>query len=73
MYLRKYEGFIYKINSANPLKTTIETARYHYEKTIQPITKCFTDSSNENFKLCSPYAAILAWANQFCHLVIESK
>ena len=61
------------MNRVDPVKMTLDIAKEHFEKSIQPLTKCFTDSSNENFKLCSPYAAFLAWATQFYFLIIESK
>ena len=33
--------------------------------TIKSITKSFIDSTQEDFKQCSPFAAFVAWASQF--------
>lgn len=73
MYLKSYDSFMFKVNQLDPLKVDENNTRYHFEKTLQPLTKFFTDSTSEQFKTCNPFSPILAWASQFCILVIDAK
>lgn len=72
MYLRNYDGLIYKLSKTDPASVSEEVANKHFES-IKLITKCFTDRENENFRECSPYTPFLAWASQFYVLTQHAR
>jgi hypothetical protein len=45
---------------ADPIKVSEIVADKHFDN-VKAITKCFIDSTNENYKACSKYAAFIAW------------
>lgn len=64
IYLKKYEGLIYKMQNIVYAKMRDSVLNKHLE-TIKLITKSFIDSTTEDFKICSEFAPFLAWASQF--------
>ena len=64
MYVKDPEKLIFKMQQANPLELSDSALTKHLD-TIKSITKSYIDSSNEDFKMCSPFAPFLAWASQF--------
>ena len=64
IYLKKYEGLIYKMQNIVYAKMRDSVLNKHLE-TIKLITKSFIDSTTEDFKVCSDFAPFLAWSSQF--------
>lgn len=64
VYLKKYEGLLYKMQNVVTLKMRDSVLDKHLE-TIKTMTKSFVDSSSDDYRECSPYAPFLAWASQF--------
>jgi small-conductance mechanosensitive channel len=64
VYLMKYEGLIYKMDTVEPAKIRDCVLTKHLD-TVKTITKSFVDSSSEDYKVCSKFAPFLAWASQF--------
>lgn len=52
------------MQKVDPLKIKGHVLTKHLG-TMKALTKSFTDSSEPDYKECSPYAAFIAWGSQF--------
>jgi hypothetical protein len=66
------EILIDKIQKVEPALIDESVVKTHMD-TDKHITKSFVDSTQEDYKTCSPFAAFLAWSSQFMVLVQYAK
>ncbi len=64
MYLKNKDSIMYKIQKVD-CSTIRENVLLKHHHTLSELSKSFTDPASKDFKQCSPFAPLLAWASQF--------
>jgi len=67
LYLKHHDKLQLKLANINPSTLSLKNVRAH-KANLQTMSDAFTNSSHEDYDVCSPFSGFIAWGQNFANL-----